>query len=137
MGVSLTYEQGNYVTIDAAVLITVLSLLFMHKLQRTRGRELEVSSVDQSTVTGCPKDQIKCIRSRCKDRGGASICEHNRRRCKDRGGASICEHNRRRSSCKDCGELACASIIAKGANARSAGAPASAIITAQVRRGLR
>jgi len=121
MGVSLTYEQGNYVTIDAAVLITVLSLLFMHKLQRTRGRELEVSSVDQSTVTGCPKDQIKCIRSRCKDRGGASICEHNRRR----------------SSCKDCGELACASIIAKGANARSAGAPASAIITAQVRRGLR
>ena len=59
MGVSLTYEQGNYVTIDAAVLITVLLLLFMHKLQRTRGRELEVSSVDQSTVTGCPKDQIK------------------------------------------------------------------------------
>ena len=59
MGVSLTYEQGNYVTIDAAVLITVLSLLFMHKLQRTRGRELEVSSVDQSTVTGWPKHQIK------------------------------------------------------------------------------
>jgi hypothetical protein len=32
----------------------------------------------------------------CKDCGGASICEHNRRRsrCKDCGGASICEHNR-------------------------------------------
>ena len=40
MGVALTYEQGNYVTIAAAVLITILSLLFMHKLPRTRGRVL-------------------------------------------------------------------------------------------------
>jgi hypothetical protein len=42
---------------------------------------------------------------KCKDRGGASICEHNRVRhkCKDCGGAGICEHNRVRYTCKDCG----------------------------------
>ena len=46
-------------------------------------------------------------RRTCKDCGGTSICEHNRRRsqCKDCEGASICEceHNRIRRHCRDCG----------------------------------
>jgi hypothetical protein len=45
-------------------------------------------------------------RSRCKDCGGAGICEHNRvrRLCRDCGGAGMCAHSRVRSKCKDCKE---------------------------------
>ena len=41
---------------------------------------------------------------RCKECGGASICQHARRRstCRQCGGASICQHNRIRSKCKTC-----------------------------------
>jgi hypothetical protein len=48
------------------------------------------------------------MRSKGKQCGGASICEHNCRSsvCKQCGGSSICEHNRRRSVCKDCREKA-------------------------------
>ena len=44
------------------------------------------------------------MRSKCKDCGGASICEHNRVRskCVEFVGASICAHRRVRSACKDC-----------------------------------
>ena len=44
-------------------------------------------------------------RSKSKDCGGSSICEHQRERstCKDCDGSGICEHQRRRSRCKDCG----------------------------------
>ena len=44
------------------------------------------------------------LRSRCKDCGGASICEHNRVRsiCMDCGDASICARRRVRSKCMDC-----------------------------------
>ncbi len=67
----------------------------------------------------CPHDRLK---TRCKDCGGGSLCEHgvnrsegqkcggalcehDRRRtlCKDCGGGSLCEHDRRRTICKDCG----------------------------------
>ena len=44
-------------------------------------------------------------RHRCRDCGGASICEHGRMRaeCRDCGGTSVCEHGRRRHQCRDCG----------------------------------
>ena len=69
---------------------------------------------------------------RCKDGGGAGICQHNRRRsvckgygrgevfastigegagarrtCKEYGGAGICQHKRIRSWCKDCRRPRC------------------------------
>ena len=45
------------------------------------------------------------MRSKCKQCGGACICEHGRERddCKECGGSGICEHGRRRRSCKECG----------------------------------
>ena len=58
--------------------------------------------IKQSTV------KRKCIHNvdkyTCKECGGASICQHQRRRsrCKDCGGGSICQHQRRRESCKEC-----------------------------------
>ena len=44
-------------------------------------------------------------RSECKECGGASISQHQRIRspCKECGGASICQHQRRRGNCKECG----------------------------------
>ena len=46
--------------------------------------------------------RVKCPETRitgCKQYGGSSICEHNRRRrrCKQCGGSGICEHNRQRN----------------------------------------
>ena len=43
-------------------------------------------------------------RTRCKECGGASICEHGRQRyqCKECGGSGICEHGRERRRCKEC-----------------------------------
>jgi hypothetical protein len=58
MGVSLTYGQGNYVAIAAAVLITILSLLFMHKLPRTCGRVL-------ARTTRSPRLQSHMMMGRC------------------------------------------------------------------------
>ena len=45
-------------------------------------------------------------RSRCRECGGGSICQHNRQKhrwCRDCGGEGICQHNRRKSECKECG----------------------------------
>jgi hypothetical protein len=49
----------------------------------------------------CPETRIR----NCKQYGGSSVCEHNRRRrrCKQCDGSGICEHNRERSGCKQCG----------------------------------
>ena len=53
-----------------------------------------------------PYTKGPCVkeRSKCKECGGASICEHGRVRsyCKECGGASICEHGRQRYRCKEC-----------------------------------
>ena len=42
--------------------------------------------------------------ARCKECGGASICQHNRVRhqCRDCGGEGICQHSIK-STCKECG----------------------------------
>ena len=43
-------------------------------------------------------------RSQCKECGGGSICEHNRKRsvCKDCDGGSICEHKHQKAHCNYC-----------------------------------
>ena len=65
---------------------------------RARGEgSLELQGVQRlSARSSAPK---------CKECGGASVCEHGRVRskCKECGGASICEHGRHRPYCKECG----------------------------------
>jgi hypothetical protein len=60
-------------------------------------------TIESRDIRHCEHGRQK---SKCKDCGGGSICEHGRRRrsqCKDCGGGSICEHGRIRSQCKECG----------------------------------
>uniref|UniRef100_A0A0G4FFQ0 CR-type domain-containing protein n=1 Tax=Chromera velia CCMP2878 TaxID=1169474 RepID=A0A0G4FFQ0_9ALVE len=76
------------------------------------GGECEIGYFSQQEVAGevetgkrphgtCPHGK----RSRCKECGGRSICEHGKRpnRCKFCGGTEICEHGRPRHYCKECG----------------------------------
>ena len=67
-----------------------------------------IHNVDKYTCKECGGASIcqhQRRRSRCKECGGGSICQHQRRRdtCKDCGGGGICKHQRQRKSCKDCG----------------------------------
>ena len=68
---------------------------------RSRGKKNGEKRVGQFCWHGKQRRE----RSKCKDCGGASICEHGRQRtqCKECGGGSICEHGRERRRCKECG----------------------------------
>ena len=66
--------------------------------------------------------------------------DSTRNKCKECGGASICQHHRRRNECKECGGAGTANTSAKGTNAMSAGgghlpAPAPKERVQGVRRG--
>ena len=81
-------------------------------MQRVRGREHLSAPARQERVQGvrgpgpltAPARQ-EADRSRCKECGGGSICDHQRIRsdCRECAGPSICEHKCRRSLCKECG----------------------------------
>jgi hypothetical protein len=98
--------------------------------RRTSARTAGAPASASIAVTGArARTPDHCIRSTCKDCGGAGICQHNRRRseCRDCG-ESICQHNRIRRTCKDCG---CASNcehnrITTGAASVTSAAPACA-----------
>ena len=67
-------------------------------------------------------------RSRCKECGGSSICEHGRQRSHARSavGHAICEHGRERSTCKECGGSQYASTVVSALQCKECGGHQSA-----------